>query len=120
MHNLPYNHNKTEFAKQLRRDLTPQERHLWYDFLQTYPVKIYKQRVIESFIVDFYCASAKLVIEIDGSQHYSDEGMAYDEWRSEKLRQYGLEILRFSNADINQRFRAVCETIDHHIKERLS
>ena len=65
------NHKLLERAKELRRELTPQERHLWYDFLQHYPVKVYKQRIIDSFIADFYCASARLVIEVDGSQHFN-------------------------------------------------
>lgn len=65
--------------------MTRQERHLWYDFLQDYPVKIYKQKVIDNFIVDFYCHSAKLVIELDGSQHYTEEGLANDEERTKIL-----------------------------------
>jgi len=105
-------------AKELRRDMTPQERKLWYLFLRKYPVKIYKQRIIESFIVDFYCASAKLVIELDGSQHYTEQGQAYDAERSVCLSRYGLKVLRFSNADIDQRFNAVCEAIHMTIQER--
>jgi len=106
-------------ARELRREMTPQERRVWYAFLREYPVKIYKQRIIESFVVDFYCAKAKLVIEIDGSQHYTEQGMEYDAERSTVLAKYGLEVLRFSNADVDRRFQAVCEMIDQTIKSRM-
>ncbi len=105
-------------ARELRRDMTPQERKLWYLFLRKYPVKVYKQRIIDSFVVDFYCASAKLVIELDGSQHYTDQGAAYDERRSICFSHYGLEVLRFSNADVDQRFNEVCEKIHTTIQDR--
>ena len=68
-----HNEQLTPFAKQLRRDMTKEERRLWYDFLRTYPAHVYRQRVIGHYIVDFYCAEAKLVIELDGSQHYEPE-----------------------------------------------
>ena len=113
------NHSMLMRARELRRDMTPHERKLWYLFLCKYPTKIYKQRIIESFIVDFYCASAKLVIEIDGSQHYTDEGLAYDDERTKIISKYGLKVLRFSNRDIDTQFRNVCLMIDKTIKERL-
>ena len=106
-------------ARALRRDMTPQERHLWYDFLREYPVKFYKQRIIGSFIVDFYCASAKLVIELDGSQHYEDQGLAYDAERTAYLEALGLKVLRFSNSDINQCFKSVCEAIHKAIQKEI-
>ena len=99
--------------------MTPHERKLWYLFLQKHPTKIYKQRIIGSYVVDFYCASAKLVIELDGSQHYEEQEMAYDAKRTSFLESYGLKVLRFSNTDIDKHFRAVCEQIDLTIKERL-
>ena len=99
--------------------MTPYERKLWYLFLCKYPVKIYKQRIIGRFIVDFYCASAKLVIEVDGSQHYEPQGMAYDAERSAFLSALGLKILRFSNRDVDINFRGVCEQIDLTIQNRL-
>ena len=105
-------------ARQLRREMTPQERKLWYLFLRTYPVKFYKQRIIDSYIVDFYCASAKLVIEIDGSQHYSEEGKQQDEVRTRILHRYGLHVLRFSNREINVNFNAVCESIHQTVQVR--
>ena len=76
---LPYQRKLIPRAKELRRDMTPQERHLWYDFLKDYPVRFQRQKAIDSFIIDFYCASAKLMIELDGSQHFSAQGLAYDE-----------------------------------------
>ncbi len=75
---LPKNPELLKRARQLRRDMTPQERRLWYDFFKIYPVHIYRQKIIGNYIVDFYCASSKLVIELDGSQHYSDEALEYD------------------------------------------
>ena len=113
-------YTKLEAARKLRREMTPQERHLWYDFLKPYPVKIYKQRIIGGFIVDFYCAPAKLVIEIDGSQHYEEQGKAYDEERTQFLNGLGLEVVRYSNYDINRNFEFVCEDIDHIIKAKIN
>ena len=92
---IPKDNSQLENARRLRREMTPHERKLWYLFLRKYPVKIYKQRIIGRFIVDFYCASAKLVIELDGSQHYEPQGMAYDSARSAFLTALGLEVLRF-------------------------
>ncbi|MBQ8248632.1 MAG: endonuclease domain-containing protein [Clostridia bacterium] len=105
-------------AKNLRRNMTPQENHLWYDFLQHYPVKIYKQRIIDNFIADFYCHKARLVIELDGSQHYTSKGKSHDKLRSEALEHYGLYVLRFSNSDVDNKFESVCSMIDKVIKSR--
>ena len=82
---IPKNNDMLENARNLRRDMTPHERKLWYLFLQKYPVKIYKQRIIGSYIVDFYCATAKLVIEVDGTQHFEKTGMAQDQARDAYL-----------------------------------
>ena len=98
--------------------MTPHERKLWYLFLRSYPIKIYRQRIIESYIVDFYCASARLVIEIDGTQHYEEDGLCSDQIRDNRLKELGLLVLRFSNRDIDRRFHSVCELIDTTIKER--
>ena len=116
---IPKDNSQLENARRLRREMTPHERKLWYLFLRKYPVKIYKQRIIGKFIVDFYCASAKLVIEVDGSQHYESQGMAYDAERSAFLSALGLEVLRFSNRDIDREFHGVCEQIDITIQSRL-
>ena len=116
---IPKDNGQLENARQLRREMTPYERKLWYLFLRKYPAKIYKQRIIGRFIVDFYCASAKRVIEVDGSQHYEPQGMAYDAERSAFLSALGLEVLRFSNRNIDRDFRGVCEQIDITIQNRL-
>ena len=106
---IPKDNNQLENARRLRREMPPHERKLRFLFLRKYPVKIYKQRIIGKFIVDFYCACAKPVIEIDGSQHYEPRGMEYDAERSAFLSALGLEVLRFSNRDIDRDFRSVCE-----------
>ncbi len=116
---IPKDNRQLENARRLRREMTPHERKLWYLFLRKYPVKFFKQRIIGSYIVDFYCSSAKLVIEIDGSQHYDIQGMEYDAHRSAFLESFGLKVVRFSNRDIDRNFSSVCEQIDLIIKERL-
>lgn len=114
-------HNKSNvpFARTLRKNMTKEERHLWYDFLRDYPVKIKRQAVLGKYIVDFYCAKAKLVIELDGSQHYEDSGTDYDLIRSQYLEEYGLKVVRIQNPDVNNNFQGVCLYIDHIIKERM-
>ena len=116
---LPKNNRLLETARTLRREMTRHEKHLWYDFLQKYPMKIYKQRIIGNFIVDFYCAAARLVIEVDGRQHETPEGRHYDELRSAFLEEHGLKVIRFSNHDIDTNFMAVCNSIDQIIKENI-
>ena len=112
------NHKPLPRAKELRREMTPQERHLWYDFLRDYPVKVYKQRIIDSFIADFYCSSAKLVIEIDGAQHFSEEGLHRDRVRTEIIERYGVQVLRFTNREVDLQFEAVCNLIMHTTETR--
>ena len=116
---MPKDNSQLENARRLRREMTPHERKLWYLFLRKYPVKIYKQRIIGRFIVDFYCASAKVVVELDGSQHYEPQGLTYDAERSQFLTALGLEVLRFSDRDIDRDFRGVCDQIDSTIQNRL-
>jgi very-short-patch-repair endonuclease len=117
---LEYNKKLIPRAKELRKEMTKQERHLWYDFLRHYPIKIYKQKVIDNYIVDFYCHKARLVIELDGSQHYSEEGLAYDSERTKVLNAYGLDVIRFTNKDIEENFNGVCEHINNCIFEKVS
>jgi very-short-patch-repair endonuclease len=117
--NIKKNNKLLNVAKILRRNMTRQERHLWYDFLRYYPVKIYKQRIIDDFIADFYCHKARLVIELDGTQHYMPKGREYDNVRTEILEKYGLCVLRFSNKEVNENFEGVCFVIDKVIKERM-
>ena len=116
---IPKDNAQLKNARRLRKEMTPHERKLWYLFLQKYPIKVYKQRIIGSYIVDFYCASAKLVIELDGSQHYEPQEMAYDAERSEFLSTLGLEVMRFSNRDIDKDFPGVCSQIDLTIQKRI-
>ena len=115
-------HNKSivNNAKNLRKNMTKEERHLWYDFLRTYNIKFLRQKVLGKYIVDFYCAKAKLVIELDGSQHYDEEGIKKDKERTEYLEQYGIKIIRIQNNYINQNFNGVCEYIDNIVKQSLS
>ncbi len=103
------------FAQKLRREMTLEERHLWYDFLKPLPVTVNRQKVIGAYIVDFYIAAAKLVIELDGSQHYEDVGIAVDRERDQSLQALGLRVLRFSNADVKKNFSGVCEEIERHL-----
>lgn len=117
---VPKNSAMLSRARELRREMTPQETKLWYQFLRRYPIKIYKQRIIESFVVDFYCSKAQLVIEVDGNQHFTAQGRQYDLERSGILARYHLEILRFSNQDVDLHFQQVCEKIDLTIQSRLS
>ena len=117
---LPYDARLNDRAVDLRREMTPQEKKLWYAYLRKYPVKIYKQRVIEHFIVDFYCPLARLVIELDGSQHYTEQGKEYDEQRTAILEQYGVQVLRFTNLDVDRHLDAVCAQIDTTIQHRIA
>ena len=117
---LPYNGNLIKTAKSLRKNMTPQEKHLWYDFLRSYPVRFQRQKTIKSFIADFYCHKAKLIVEIDGSQHFSEQGMAYDNERTNILKEFDLEVIRFSNYDVNTNFEGVCVEIDRVVKRRIS
>ena len=107
-------HNKklTPLAKQLRREMTKEERHLWYDFLRTYPVRFSRQKVLGSYIVDFYSAKAKLVIELDGSQHYETDQVEKDAERTAFLNGYGLQVIRIPNHEVNENFERVCAYID--------
>ena len=115
-------HNKqlVPLARQLRKELTKEERHLWYDYLRTYPVRFLRQRVLGKYIVDFYCAEAKLVIELDGSQHYEDRNIESDAQRTAFLEGYGVKVMRIPNNEVNQNFRGVCEHIDTAVKHSLS
>ena len=108
------------YAKELRQSMTKEERHLWYDFLRDYPIRFYRQKVLGKYIADFYCAKAKLGIELDGSQHFTDEGLRYDDERTRFLENYGLLVVRVANGDVNANFRGVCEYIDRIVKERVS
>lgn len=120
MAHMKRNLNLSDRAKDLRKNMTKQEKHLWYDFLSKHEVRWYKQRVIDNYIVDFYCSRAKLVIELDGSQHYTKDGKEYDNERTNVLREYGIEVIRFSNNEIDTCFDGVCLKIEEIVKKRLS
>ena len=119
---MPRKHNKSllPFARELRKNMTKEERRLWYTFLNTYPVRFIRQKIIGSYIADFYCSAAKLVIEIDGSQHYSEENIQYDKKRSAYFAEYGIIVIRIQNIQINTNFCNVCEYIDSIVKTILS
>lgn len=115
--NETHNPKLTANAKSLRKQMTKEERHLWYDFLKTLPITVHRQKVIGNYIVDFYCAAAKIVIELDGSQHYETQGQDADADRDKHLNDLGLTVLRYSNADINHHFDGVCTDILQHISK---
>ena len=114
-------HNKeiVPTARMLRKNMTKEENHLWYDFLRIYPVRFLRQKVLGKYIVDFYCAEAHLVIELDGSGHLTESGKQYDTERTAFLEEYGLKVLRISNLEIHNNFRGVCNYIDHTVKQSL-
>ena len=118
---MNYKHNPqlTENARKLRKNMTKEEKHLWYDYLKECPVRFLRQKVIDNYIVDFYCSSLKTVIELDGSQHYDEKGIVYkDTIRTEKLEKRELTIIRIPNNEIWSNFDGVCEFLDNYIKNR--
>ena len=110
--NNPY---LTQFSQELRTNMTKEEKHLWYDFLKKIPYTINRQKVIGKYIVDFYCAEAKIVIELDGSQHYEQEAKKKDAERDGFLSEQGITVLRYTNIEINSNFDGVCSDILRHI-----
>ncbi|MGN0573304.1 MAG: endonuclease domain-containing protein [Acutalibacteraceae bacterium] len=116
---LPRNKELKVFSSELRKNATPEENKIWYEFLRTYPVRFNRQRIVGSYILDFYCPKAKLAVEIDGSQHFDDKGIDYDARRTDYLESVGLFVLRFSNLEINECFYEVCSVIDRTVKNRM-
>ena len=112
---LPYNRKLKARAQELRREGTPQEDKLWYQFLRKHPCRFTRQKTIGNYIVDFYCHSKKLVIELDGSQHFTDDGMEYDKIRTAFLESLGLHVLRFTNREIERSFQEVCNAIQNEV-----
>ncbi len=106
-------------SHELRKNMTPQEKHLWYDFLNFYEYSFRRQVVIGNYIVDFYCRIAKLAIEIDGAQHYIPDSIKYDKERTEYLESCGIKVLRFLNKDIDRNFENSCAYIDQNVRQRL-
>ena len=115
-----HNQELVPLAKQLRKEMTREERHLWYDFLRSYPIRFSMQKVLDRYIVDFYSAEAKLVIELDGSQHYEGGNPEKAAVRTAFLEGYGLQILRIPNSEVSRNFRGVCSYIDAAVKQSLS
>jgi len=109
---LPRNKKLVGNARVLRKEMTKEERHLWYDFLRQHPLKFYRQKPIGNYIADFCCLSAKLVIELDGGQHYESSGQEKDRVRTQSLEAMGLCVLRFSNLDVMKNFDGVCKAIE--------
>ena len=114
------NDKLTENARLLRRQMTKEEAHLWYQFLCRYKPRFHRQYVIGNCIADFYCHRAKLVVELDGSQHCDPGKVEYDRKRTQYLQSQGLQVLRFSNLDVIRKFQNVCEMIDMTVKERTA
>ena len=107
------------FARNLRKNMTKEERRLWYDFLRDYPVKFTRQKILGKYIADFYCAKVNLVVELDGSQHFEEEGLLNDEKRTEYLAQFGIKVIRISNLDILKNFEGVCVYINKIVNQLL-
>ncbi len=114
-------HNKklTTNARTLRKNMTKEERHLWYDFLKSYPIRFLRQKVIDNYNGDFYCHSTRLIIELDGSQHYEEKGLLKDKIRTGKMEKRNLTVIRIPNNEVNRNFEGVCQYIDIAVKESL-
>ncbi len=111
-----YNRANILLAKELRKNMTPWERKLWYEFLRTYPIRFQRQKAIGNYIADFYCAKAKLIIELDGGEHYTDSQEKRDKLRTDELEAMDLTVIRICNLEIDRNFQGVCEYIDSVVK----
>ena len=118
---MNYKHNPklTENARNLRKNMTKEERRLWYDFLRDYPIRFLRQKVIDNYIVDFYCHSARLIIELDGSQHYEEKSLLQDKIRTERIEKRNLTVMRIPNNEVNRNFEGVCQYISDAVNESL-
>ena len=117
---MEYNKKLKATAQALRKNMTKEEAHLWYQFLCRYELRFRRQYMIGNYIADFYCHKARLVVELDGSQHCAPEEIQYDRERTAYLQSQGLEVIRFSNLDVTHRFEDVCAAIDLKAKERTN
>ena len=115
---MKHDKKNEDYAKELRNNMTPWERKLWYCFLKDYPIRFQRQKCIDQYIADFYCFRAKLVIELDGGGHYNPESFDKDKIRTKTLEKYGLKVIRFCNTDIDKNFYGVCTVIDNEVKRR--
>ena len=116
---MQHNSKLTSRAQSLRKNMTKEERRLWYEYLHDYPYRFRRQVTVGKYILDFYCATAKLAVELDGSQHCEPAQLLYDEQRTAYLDSIGIYVLRFSNLDVLQNLRGVCRQIDMIISERI-
>ena len=116
---MQHNGKLTSRAQKLRKNMTKEERRLWYEYLHDYPYRFRRQVTFGNYIVDFYCAAAKLAVELDGSQHYELSGKTYDEQRTAYLNGIGIYVLRFSNLDVLQNLPGVCQSIDMTVQHRI-
>ena len=119
MKSFERNDKLTSLSKALRRNMTPEEKHLWYDFLRKMPFRFRRQEIIGNYIADFYCHRAKVVVELDGTQHYTAEGLAADQMRTDYMETVGIFVLRFTNAQIQENFRGVCAEIERVVSGRV-
>mgnify|MGYP002777116584 FL=1 len=109
---LPYNPELKQTARELRQNQTPAEKKLWNNYFKTFKYRVVRQRPIDYFIVDFYCAALKLVIEVDGESHFTNDSIAYDLERTQILEGYGLKVIRFTNDEVMKTFEGVCARIE--------
>ena len=116
---INYHRANIPLARELRKNMTPWERKLWYQFLRTYPLRFQRQKAIGAYIADFYCAKARLVVELDGGSHYEAEQQRLDEQRTKSLEAMGLTVVRFSNRDVDRNFDGVCQAIDLAVQRSL-
>ncbi len=115
-----YNKTITQIARNLRKNMTKEENKLWYCFLRRYPVRFRRQQPFGNYVADFYCSDAKLVIELDGSQHYEDVFMKKDIRRTAELEKFGVDVIRIPNNQIMRNFDGVCEFLDNEVKSRMN
>ena len=116
---LSYREDLKPKAQNLRKNMTQEEKHLWFDFLKAYPIQFRRQKPVNQYILDFYCSKAKLAVELDGSQHYETDAQKYDAERTKFLEEQGIEVLRFTNQEIKQHFPEVVKLIEEKVKERM-
>ncbi|OXM99823.1 endonuclease domain-containing protein [Bifidobacterium vansinderenii] len=114
-----FNTSNRRRSQHMRKNMTPWERRLWFEFLNTYPVRFRRQHLIGNYIVDFYCAKAELVIELDGGGHFRNGAREQDNNRTHMLEARGLRVLRFANNDVDRKFEGVCAVIDTSVQQRI-
>ena len=114
----PYRRENIPLARELRRNMTPWERKLWYNYLRGYPVRFQRQKAIGEYIVDFYCAQARLAVELDGGGHFETAQIEADRRRTADLEAMGLRVVRFANSEVSQNFAGVCQMIDMEVQAR--